>query len=532
MTWRLLVAFREVRVNEIREVLCCWLAGDGLRTAAERAGVDRKTARRYVEAAQVAGLLRGGGEGQLSDELIGAVVAAVRPARQSGHGQSWDRLVAQEVQIRDWITDDLQLTNIHGKLARLGVHVPYRTLHRFAAERCGFGRRQRTVRVADGDPGVECQLDFARMGLVPNPETGRRRVAHALIFTAVYSRHMFVWLTFRQSLDAVIAGCEAAWVFFGGIFKVLVPDNLSPVIADADPVNPRFTVGWLDYAQARGFHTDPARVRSPQDKPRVERVVQYVRCNFFAGEAFTDLANAQHRAEHWCTATAGVRMHGTTYQRPAEQFAAEEQQLLLPAPQDRYDVPIFATPKVARDLHIEVARGLYSVPAELVGQRVDVRADTRLVKVFSRGQLVKTHPRVQPGGRSTDPKDYPVGRVEYALRDVATLTAKAAAAGPAVGVYATRLLEVPLPWTRMRTVYRLLGLVRSYGAGPVDQACVRALELDVVDVGKIARMLEQAVEGAPVAMSVTAKVAGGPARFARDACEFAASSTPAGPGAS
>jgi hypothetical protein len=58
------------------------------------------------------------------------------------------------------------------------------------------------------------------------------------------------------------------------------------------------------------------------------------------------------------------------------------------------------------------------------------------------------------------------------------------------------------------------------------------LELDVVDVGKIARMLEQAVEGAPVAMSVTAKAAGGPARFARDACEFAASSTPAGPGAS
>ncbi len=121
--------------------------------------------------------------------------------------------------------------------------------------------------------------------------------------------------------------------------------------------------------------------------------------------------------------------------------------------------------------------------------------------------------------------------MEYALRDVATLTAKAAAAGPAVGVYATRLLEVPLPWTRMRTVYRLLGLVRSYGAGPVDEACVRALELDVVDVGKIARMLEQAVEGAPVAVAVSAKVAGGgPARFARDAGEFAASSTPAGPG--
>jgi hypothetical protein len=168
----LLVAFREVGVIEIREVLRCWLAGGGLRTAAERAGVDRKTARRYVEAAQAAGLAREAGEGQLTDELIGAVVAAVRPARAAGHGASWEALLAQEQQIRDWIGQDLQLTNIHGKLGRRGVVVPYRTLHRFASERCGFGRRQPTVRVADGKPGQECQVDFARMGLVRDPAPG------------------------------------------------------------------------------------------------------------------------------------------------------------------------------------------------------------------------------------------------------------------------------------------------------------------------------------------------------------------------
>jgi hypothetical protein len=306
MTWRSLVAFREVRVNEVREVLRCWLAGDGLRTAAERAGVDRKTARRYVEAGQAAGLVRAGGVEQLSDGLIGAVIAAVRPAGAAGHGAAWESLLAHEQQIRDWISnDDLQLTNIHGKLTRRGVVVPYRTLHRFAVERCGFGRRQPTLRVADGKPGEECQLDFARMGLIPDPESGRRRVVHALIFTAVYSRHMFVWLSFSQTLAAVIEGCEAAWAYFGGVFRVLIPDNLSPVIADADPVNPMFTAGWLDYAQARGFGTDPARVRSPRDKPRVERVVQYVRGNFFAGEVFTDLGDAQRRAQQWCTTTAG-----------------------------------------------------------------------------------------------------------------------------------------------------------------------------------------------------------------------------------
>ena len=51
--------------------------------------------------------------------------------------------------------------------------------------------------------------------------------------------------------------------------KVLILDNMKPIVAKADSVNPQFTVGWLEYAQARGFITDPTRVASPQDKPRV-----------------------------------------------------------------------------------------------------------------------------------------------------------------------------------------------------------------------------------------------------------------------
>lgn len=106
-------------------------------------------------------------------------------------------------------------------------------------------------------------------------------------------------------------------------------------------------------------------------------------------------------------ATCGCTAHHR--EAPGQQFAAEQVAHLLPAPEALYDVPIFVTPKVARDPHIELARGLYSVPAELVGQRVEVRADLRLVKVFSRGQLVKSHHRVKPGSPSTDPKDYPAG---------------------------------------------------------------------------------------------------------------------------
>jgi transposase len=510
------MVFREVAVTEIREVLRAWLAGAGLRRVAEQAGVDRKTARRYVEAALEAGLVRDGGAGQLTDELIGQVAQAVRPARPGGHGRAWEQLDAGQAEIEVLVKQGLSVVKIGVLLERKGVVVPYWTLHRFCVERCGFGRTAATVRVADGEPGAECQLDFGYLGLLADPVTGQRRKVHALIFTACYSRHMFVWLTFSQTLVALIAGCEAAWEFFGGVFKVLIPDNASAIVADADAVNPRFTTGWLDYAQHCGFATDAARARSPKDKPRVERAVQYVRGNFFAGETFAGLADAQQAAQAWCQGTAGTRIHGTIQARPAEVFALHEAGLLLPRPA-RYDVPLFSAVKVHRDFHVEIGRALYSAPREYLGCRLDARADSALVKLYHRGQLVKTHPRVQPGRRVTDPADLPAEKPAYAMRDVASLAAAARRHGDAIGAYAGLLLDTDLPWTKMRQACRLLGLVRRYGPGPVDTACQQALDLDVVNVTKIASMLEKATEGTPLPPY---PAVAGSARFARDPAEY------------
>jgi len=528
------VGFREVGVVEVREVLRAWLQGAGLRKVAERAGVDRKTARRYVGAAQAAGLSRDGGLEAVTDELIGLVVEAVRPARPNGHGAAWERLLAHEEQVRAWVVggdgqDPLSIVKIEQLLARRGVRVPYRTLHRFAVERCGFRVKTTTVRVADGEPGVECQLDFAQLGLLFDAETGRRRRVHALIFTAVVSRHMFVWLTYAQTLSAVIAGCEAAWAFFGGVFRVLIPDNLKPVVTGADAVNPRLSAGWLDYAQHAGFGTDPARVRSPQDKPRVERAVQYVRGNFWAGEQFADLAEAQARVQLWCREQAGMRLHGSTARRPVEMFAELEAGCLLPVPAP-YDQPIFTRVKVHRDFHVEVARALYSVPEQWIGHTLHARADSGLVKLYATGpgggRLVKTHPRQPPGGRVTDREDLPEHRAGYALRDLSRLIAACAGHGPNVGIYAERLLDDPLPWTRMRSVYRLLGLVRRYGPDPVEAACERSLDLDVVSVSKIAAMLAKATEREQPVLPAAAGSPGG--RFARDPAEYSGRQARAG----
>ncbi len=151
------MAFREVLVTQVMEVLRAWLAGAGKRPAARRAGVDVKTAARYIRAAQAAGLARGGSESQLSDELIGFVVAAVRPARPAGHGASWEALVPVKAEITGWVKDDLTLVKIGELLERRGIVVPYRTLARFAAAECGYSssRSRVTVPVADGKPGEE-----------------------------------------------------------------------------------------------------------------------------------------------------------------------------------------------------------------------------------------------------------------------------------------------------------------------------------------------------------------------------------------
>jgi transposase len=512
------MAFREVSVVQVKEVLRRWLHGDGERPIGRDVGIDRRTARRYIVAAVELGVDRGGGEDQLTDELIGQVVERVRPHRPDGHGEAWRTLLAEEDRIKAWVKEDLTVVKIGILLARRGVVVPHRTLARFAVERCGAGRRTTTVRVDDPPPGVELQVDFGRLGLVPDGD--RKRVCQALIFTACFSRHMFVWPTFNQTTEDVIAGFEAAWLYFAGVFPVVIPDNMRSIVIEAENTAPRFNDVFFEYAQSRGFAIDAARVATPTDKPRVERTVPYVRNNFFAGETFVDLADVRARAATWCTETAGMRVHGSTQCRPIEAFRAEELARLLPAPVVPFDVPRWSEPKLARDFHVEVDRALYSAPHRLIGQRLKARRDSTTVKLYFRGELVKLHPRKAPGERSTDPADYPTGKEIYATRDLDQLRRMAADHGEAIGVYAKTLLDTPLPWTKMRQVYRLLGLVKKWGAVRVEQACRRALDAEAIDVNLVSRMLERAREDVEPDTRPDPVVIQG--RFARDPAEFAA----------
>jgi hypothetical protein len=337
---------------------------------------------------------------------------------------------------------------------------------------------------------------------------------------------MFVWLTHRQRFEDIIAGCEHAWEFFCGVFNVLIPDNIKAIVRKPDPIDPKFTEGFIEYSQSRGFAIDPARIRRAQDKPRVERTVPFVRNSFFKGEEFRDLEDAQQRARVWCLTTAGLRNHGTMHRKPLQVFEQEEKSALLNIPDGAYDIPLYFDVKVHRDQHFVVGKALYSMPAAYVDEPIHVRVDSHLVKVYHKRQLVKTHPRQPVGGRSSSPSDFPEEKVIYATRDINALQQKADESGPSVGEFARRLLEHREMWRKMRAVFRLLGLVHRYGAGRVELACKRLLEVDVVEVKRVERMVRSALEQEPDHRPPEPSEGVAQPRFARPMSHFALGARP------
>lgn len=539
------MGYREVRRMELQEVLRRWQAGESQRAIANALGLARMTVEKYVRAAVAAGLQVNGPPP--TEEGLVALGRANRPGRVGGPAPQQARLAPYQEQIARWLTAErLQLTRVQELLAGQGVVVKYTTLRRFR-DAAGLGRRPRTtVRLPEWPPGEAAELDFGRLGVLVDPVSGKRQVVWGLVVVLCCSRHGFVWPLVQQTLAATIEGLEAAWRFFGGVPTRLILDNFPAAVAGTDPLAPQPTAGFLEYSQARGFLVDPARVRHPQDKPRVERGIRYVQERFWKGGTFTDVPDARQQAERWCREVAGQRVHGTTRRLPLVVFQDEEQRCLTPLaqtpygrqhpdqPDVAYDVPLWRSVTVHADYHISFQYALYSAPSRTCppGATVEVWGDRALVKLYRRGALVKVHPRQLAGGRSTDPEDYPPERAAYATRAPDRLLQQATALGVHVGAFATRLLDGPspsAPWAKLRQGQKLLRLAERYTAARLDAACARALGFDLLDVRRVERILvlaldHEALPPPPLEERVRVLPVG---RFARPGTAFA-HATPTG----
>ncbi|MCB9662461.1 MAG: IS21 family transposase [Sandaracinaceae bacterium] len=485
------MSYRELSMIEVKEVLRRREAGQALREIARETGLDRKTVRRYVDAAAEV-------PADAAPEVrVQQAVQAVQVRAPQPRSEARERLETHRELISGWLnpadkkTRALRLTKVHALLQRRGVDVTYATLCRWAHDELGWRERKPTIRVDDPEPGQEAQADFGKMGMLFDPAQGRMRQLWCLVVTLTFSRMQFVWPTFEQTTEAVCEGLDAAWAFFGGVPARVLVDNASAMVTSASSTSPRINDAFADYAQARDFFVDTTRVRRPKDKARVENQVPFARESWWDGETFVDLDDARRASLKWCH-DAAERIHGTTQRVVREHYESEEKSCMKEAPTAPFDVPLWTTAQVHPDHHINVQRALYSVPTRYIGKEVRVRSDRSIVRIYLGGELIKTHPRQAPGKRATDTNDYPAGTAAYATRSFTNIVERAHKCGESVGQLAERLFDRQLPWTMMRQGYQLLRLCDTFGADKVNAVCERSLSFDVVDVPRIARMLKEA----------------------------------------
>ena len=523
------MAYREIGMWEILDVLRRVARGERQRAISRVTGHSRSTIRRWLKVARHRGWQPC--DGEPGEGLAREIATQVRPVRdEASPGESQARLLPHHAQIEAWLSPEderrgLRLTKVQQLLARKGVVVPYSSLHRFAVEQCGFADRRRlTVRRADVDPGELAEVDFGKLGLVWDPVSERRRVHHALIVTLVYSRHQYVYVTPSQKVPDLIAGLEAAWAFFGGCPARVVLDNLKAAVTKADRYDPIFQRTFAEYAGYRGFVIDAAVPRSPTGKPVVERGVQYMRESFFRGESWLDRDHVQREAIRWCLETAGQRVHGTTRRRPRVVFENEEQPKLIALAQEPFDPPSWSQCKVHPDHHVQFLKGFYSAPTRHVGKQVWVRGDSKLVRIYVDGELVKTHERVGEGKRSTDYNDYPEELAPYARRDPDALIREGQRQGTHIGGFLEKLLAGDFPWAKLRQGQKLLRLSNKYGRKRLDAACRRAVYFELYNVKRVEDMVKAALErdattepGAPRGQLLLLPT---PTRFQRPAHSF------------
>lgn len=468
---------RLFEVVDVSEILIHWYAGRPKADVARSLGVDRKTVRKYVEAAEAAGFSPGG-----PPVAAGEWAAAVR--------RWFPELVAPELRsptfaelgrhheaIKAGMATNT-LATVHQRLHdERGLGASLASLRRYVRVTLPeeAARERVTVRRDDPPPGEEAQIDYGYLGTWTDARADRRHRVWAFLMVLASSRHLFLCPVLRMTLAAWVEAHVQAFHFFGGVPRRLVVDNLKAGVLKADLYDPKLNRTYAELAAHYGTLVDPARARHPKDKPRVERIVPYARDSFFAGREFASFAAMRGGAAVWSREVAGRRscrpLGGAA---PLAVFEATEREALLALPGRDYEMAVWSTPTVAQDTHVVVEGALYSVPWRYIGREIDVRASRTEIACYLEGELVKTHPRRQKG-RATDWADYPPEKVAFFQRTPAWCRHRAAELGPAVTAVIAELLAGQA-LHHLRQAQGILGLVERHTPERLDAACRRALE--------------------------------------------------------
>jgi hypothetical protein len=296
----------------------------------------------------------------------------------------------------------------------------------------------------------------------------------------------------------------------------VIIDNPKCAITKACARDPLVQRAYAECAEGYGFKIDPCPPADPAKKGVVEAGVKYVQGNFVPTRNFRDLADLNAQARRRVLEEAGVRIHGTTRERPLALFDLEKA-LLRPLPAIAPDLGTWSQVRVHRDCHVQFDWCFYSVPFSLIGQALWLRATDAAVAIYQDYRQVALHPRGRKRGQRLSVRDHlPPDAQAFFAHDRDWCLRQATQIGPACaqfieGLLADRIVE------RLRAAQSTLRLAERYGAPRLEAACVRALAHDSVFYRTVKTILAGGFDQQPLlAVESTTPYARG-ARFVRDA---------------
>jgi len=466
-------------MHRLQDLIRLHRQGEGSRVIARQLRMGRDTIRHYLRALKEAELLDGPVSELPELELLQRALAEQLPGRpvpqQVSTLESWRELVAA----------------MHGRGAgpraifdRLRLEHPDFPGSLSAVKRlCVRLGRERGVRPEDVAIPVEteaghiAQVDFTYVGKLYDAEQGVLRKCWLFLMTLGHSRHMYCRLVFDQKVVTWVRLHVLAFESFGGVPRVIVPDNLKAAViraafaADDEPAIQRT---YRELARHYGFQIDPAPPRSPQKKGKVESNAKYVKGNFFSPREPEDIVRTQSELDLWVREIAGPRIHGTTGRRPIEVFETEERSALLPLPASRYEIVLWKRAQLHRDCHVQIDGGFYSAPWRLVGTDLWARCTRESVVLYHDDERLWAHSRVPRGKRSTIEAHLPEGRRDLRHRSTAHWLELAKAIGPETLLLVEEVFESDDVLLKLRSVQAIVTHLGKHPRERAEAAAARA----------------------------------------------------------
>ena len=337
---------------------------------------------------------------------------------------------------------------------------------------------------------------------VQDPDTGGIWQASLFVMVLGASSYTYAAATRDQQLSAWISSHIHAFEYFGGVPRLLVPDNPRTGVSRACRYDPDLNPTYQEMAMHYGVGVVPARPYRPRDKAKVEVGVQIVERWVVAALRHRQFFRLEdlNRAIRELLERLNQRPFRKRDGSRASLFASLERSALRPLPPEPFDMSQWSRARVNIDYHIAFDANLYSVPYTLVQELVEVRATPTTVEIFHKGQRMASHLRGR--GREqvfTEREHRPKSHQAHLEWTPSRMVNWAEQIGPHTARLFERILaEKPHPEMGYRSCLGIIRLAEQYSAGRMEAAADRALRAGAYRYQSVKSILRNSLDQQPL----------------------------------